>query len=204
MKCLIQRTSLLTALLSVSILGLAAELTETIESAAPTTYCVPQTQVRGGYENLLIDHNMIIPPADHSKIGDIFVGARLKSQPEVLWLLKGITWQQITSTADLRNSQHRHFDQLPLVVPVSIFYTPIDVSQFVGDVEIWVGYGLRSATETAEDSFNEMATSERYELLWQALPPPYGPASGANAPYATLCLETKLVKKILLTAQATD
>lgn len=201
MKCLIQRMSLLTALLSMSTLGLAAELTETIESAAPTTYCVSQTLVRGGYENLVIDHNMIIPPADHSKTGDVFVGARLKSQPEVLWLLKGITWQQITSTSDLRNSQHQHFDQLPLVAPVTIFYSPTDVSGLVGDVEIWIGYGLRSATESAEDAFNEMTASQRYELLWQSLPLPYSPSSGVASPYASLCLETTTVKKTILTAQ---
>lgn len=200
MKLLIPQATQLTALFLASSLCVA-DITETIDSVEPTTYCVPQTLVRGGYQNLVIDHNMIIPPADHSKKGDIFVGARLKSQPEVLWLLKGISWQQITSSADLRNAQHLSFEHFPLLIPVSIFYTPTDVSQFVGDLEIWIGYGLRSATESAEDAFNEMTASERYEILWRALPSPYSPQSGVHSPSASLCLETTTVKKTILTAK---
>lgn len=198
MDHLVKRTCLF-AVLSSLMAAAMADLAETTESAGATTYCVPQTLVRGGYDNLMIDHNMIIPAADHSKRGDIYVGARLKSDPEALWLLSGITWRRIESAEDLSNAQYQGFNQLPLVVPVSVFYSPFDASALVGDVEIWIGYGLRSATGSAADSYHEMTSNERYELLWQALPPPYIPTSGVSSPYAILCLETSSVEKRVLT-----
>ncbi len=199
MKNLIQQTSLIIVLSSGSTSGWA-NITETTESGAPTTYCVSQTLIRGGYENLVIDHNMIVPAIDHAKVGDIFVGARLKSQPDALWLLSGITWRKIESSSDLPNSQYQHYDELPLVAPISIFNSPMDLRANIGDIEIWVGYGLRSVTEPAEVSFNEMANSARYELLWESLPLPYLPLNGIHSPLANICLETTKVMKIIKTA----
>lgn len=176
-----------------------ADITETIESAEPADYCIPQTLVRGGFENLIIDHNMIIPPMDHARSGDIFVGARLKSQPDTYWLLSGITWRKIEEFDDLLNSQYQHFDQLPFVVPISLFNSPINLSEVIGDLEIWVGYGLRSAAESTTDSFNEMNLNERYELLWVALPPPSSPATGVINLSSDICVETTKVRKITRT-----
>ena len=61
---------------------------EVIQSSEPTDYCITQTLIRGDYQNLIIDHNLIIPEEDHLKAADIFVAARLKSDPESFcWLL---------------------------------------------------------------------------------------------------------------------
>lgn len=196
MNPFIERVFLLTAFSTGTSLCLA-DIVETIESTEPTSYCVAQTEVRGEYESLVINHNMIIPPVDHFKVGDIFVGARLKSQPDALWLLTGVAWRKINNTVDLRNSHYKHFEQLPMVAPVSIFNNPIDLTGVVGDAQIWVGYGLRSVTESAVESFNEMTMSGRYELLWEALPSPYKPASGVGSPYASICFEITAIRKIV-------
>lgn len=200
MNHLITRVCLLTAISTGFNFSLANEI-ETTESADTTTFCLPQTQVRGGFENLVIDHNKIIPADDHFKSGDIFVGARLKSDPESLWLLSGITWRRINNVDDLHRSQYQYFEQLPMVVPISVFNSPFDARGLIGDVEVWIGYGLRSVTESAIVSFNEMTMSGRHQLLWEALPSPYLPASGIHNGFADICLETTRVRKISQTVQ---
>ncbi len=200
MKHAIQRLCLLTAITSCSAISLA-DIVETTTSSALTTYCVPQTQVRGNYENLVIDHNIVIPAVDHFKSGDIFVGARLKSRPDELWLLTGIAWKKINSATDLRNAHYRNFSQLPLVAPVSIFHYPTDISEMAGDLEIWVGYGLGPVTASAEDTFNEMTMSQRYELLWASPLPPTLPVVGLRNPVADLCLETTAVNRVIKTVR---
>ena len=181
-----------------------AQATEVTESSEITEYCIPQTSVRGGYEDLMIDHNMIIPPSDHFKRADVFIAARLKSDPNALWLLSGITWKSIESAADLPRAQYKSYAQLPLVVPVSVFNSPFDVTGMMGDVELWTGYGFRSESESTVESFNEMVAASRFEILWEApsqLSP--FPELGLRGPYSQICMETSVVKKTILTAEPT-
>lgn len=178
-----------------------ADLVDTFEYAEPTEYCVAQTSVRGDFDNLVIDHQLIISPEHINQTGDVFVGARLKSQPETSWLLAGITWRRIDTGDDLNNSQYQRYDQLPLLVPISILNNPVDIREFIGDLEIWIGYGFRSVTDATSVSFKEMESSGRYELLWSALPPPYRPYSGLSNPNASLCLESTMLSKTVRTVQ---
>ena len=201
MKHAVYPCSLVLLCSSICATTMAADFTETTTSSAPTQYCVQQTSVRGSFENLVIDHHLIIPPDDHFKSADVFVGARFKSRPNELWLLSGIRWRKIESAADITNAEYRHFSELPLVVPISVFYEPMDVSAAIGDGEIWVGYGLRSATETTQKSFEDMKAHQRYSLLWEARPAPNTPASGIRNASATLCIETTEVTAIFHVVQ---
>ncbi len=200
----IKRACLVAISFASTISGLA-QATEVTESGEITEYCMPQTSVRGGYENLIIDHNMIIPATDQFKRADVFVAARLKSDPDALWLLSsGSNWKSIGGSADLPRSQYQSYAQLPLVVPVPIFHSPFDVTGMMGDVEIWTGYGFRSETDSAIESFNEMVSANRYEILWEApaqLSP--FPELGLRVPYSQICLETSVVKRTIVTAQPT-
>lgn len=71
--------------------GVAAQA-DTVKFSAPAEYCFPQTSIRsesGKFDKIFLDHNLIINEQDHFKVGDIFVGFRRKSQPEILWLTNG-------------------------------------------------------------------------------------------------------------------
>jgi hypothetical protein len=176
---------------------------EITTSAVPTEYCIPQTFVRGDHDALVIDHNLIIPAEDQFRKADIYVGARFKSRPGELWLLSGIRWRRIETEADLHNAAANAFEELPLVVPVTVFYKPTDVSAAIGDGQIWVGYGFRSVTQQSEASFAEMQASKRYRLLWESPEPPYTPALGLRDPYARLCIETSKVARRVLVSSVT-
>ncbi|HTQ99905.1 MAG TPA: hypothetical protein VMH83_07940 [Candidatus Acidoferrum sp.] len=199
------KTELSCAALSVYLLSVmlssVASAAETTTSAAPTDYCFHETTVRGSYSNLVIDHNLIIPPADQAKPADIYVGARFKSKPNELWLLSGITWRKINTNNDLLSSNALAFQALPLVVPVTITYAPMDVSPYRGDIEIWVGYGFRSATDSNLVSYAEMLQSNRYSEVWEALTSFYTPDLGLRNPTAIICLKTSEVNKTVLASQ---
>jgi hypothetical protein len=154
--------------------------------------------VRGWCDNLVIDHNLVISPENVLEPGNVFIGARFKSKPGELWLLsedKG--WLKINSDADLENAQYAQFDQLQLVIPVSVFYDPTDISAAIGEGEIWAGYGLRGEAGTSRESFKDMAESGRYSLVWQA-PNSLSdaPKSGAISSSAILCFNTSEVMRI--------
>lgn len=168
---------------------------EITTSAEPTEYCMPETTIRGDFSNVVIDHNLIVPPADQFKRADIYVGARFKSRPNELWLLSGLTWRKIVTESDLANSAANTFEALPLIVPITVTYEPMDVSPDRGDLEILVGYGFRSATDSNLVSYNEMLQSERYSVLWEALGSFYTPDLGIRNPRARICLKTSEVNK---------
>lgn len=146
--------------------ALAAELLETTVFSAPAEYCVEQTSLRGTLKNTILEHHLIIPPEDHFKAGDIFVAARFKSRPDEIWLTNGVSWRTQNSNGPL--NVYRASEQMNPVIPISVFFHPMDVSAVVGDGQIWVGYGLRSEMEDARISFNEMLTHGRYDLIWEA------------------------------------
>lgn len=187
----------------VGVTAACADIKETFTSAGSTEYCVPQTFVRGSYDNLVIDYNLIVAEDHHFETGDVFVGARFKSRPEELWLLRGITWRRITQDEDLSNSSHKNFEELPLIVPVTVFYRPTDISAAIDDGEIWVGYGLRDFGENARVAFDEMVASQRYHRVWQAPPANYEPTAGVDPELSgILCIKTEEVEKTILVVTA--
>ena len=73
--------------------------------------------------------------------------------------------------------------KLEPVIEVPIFLDPTDVTEFAGDGEIWVGYGLRKdETSTEEDAFQDMMSNHRYYRLWQI--------GGSIEKNPTVCLTT--------------
>ncbi len=126
----------------------------------------------------------------------MFVGFRLKSQPDVLWLNGDSIW----SKHDITNAfsptafipAFNPVLRLQPIIPTRISRYPIDVSAFVGDGEVWVGYGLRLETETHQESFDEMLSSQRFNLVWEIGEP--GLSSTNN--FATICVSITEVTEI--------
>lgn len=192
------RLSLTLLCASIASVSFAEEVTEMFTAPSPTQYCVEQTSVRGSYSNLVIDHNLIVAPKDTLKSGDVFIGVRFQSRPGELWLLSSDGgWRKINGDADLANAQYVEYEQLPLVVPVSAFYDPTDISAAIGDGQIWVGYGLSGEAGTPQDSFAEMVESHRYNLIWEA-PNSLNeaPRGGIRNIVATLCFNTSTVVRV--------
>ncbi|WP_442499501.1 hypothetical protein [Methylobacter sp. sgz302048] len=146
-----------------------AEPKYTTVFSEPVEYCFEQTSLRGGLDRTILEHHLIVPPEDHFKLGDVFVGFRRKSEPDKLWLY-GIfgNWIDSNDTQYIYSRSVYSMQKLEPVIDASIFLDPTDVTEFVGDGEIWVGYGLRKGkTSTEEDSFQEMMDNQRYYRLWQ-------------------------------------
>ncbi|QOJ24834.1 MAG: hypothetical protein HRU78_15270 [Gammaproteobacteria bacterium] len=153
--------------------------------ASPGKICFLQTYLYAetdNFKSVMLNHYLIVRKEDHFKTGDVFVSFRLKSQPDVLWLYNGgVSWikQEKEKIPEFfYNFAQIPFGQLQPVIPISISPQPIDVSPYVGDGELWVGYGLRSESETAQVSFDEMLSSNRFNLIWEignsVLQPPLG------------------------------
>lgn len=161
-------------LCTASILTLAGE-TETVFTS-PGKLCFPQTSLRAEldrYNNVILDHYVVISKEHHFKEGLVFVGFRLKSKPDELWLFSGTTWVKYHN--NLIDSSPEPFipqvqtiptGQLQPIMPTTISMAPIDPSAYVGDGEIWIGYGLGSSTGVAEIFF-EMIGSNRFERIWE-------------------------------------
>jgi hypothetical protein len=160
-------------------------------------YCFPQTSVRGGYNNLVIDHNLIVPSADFLQTADIYVSARLKDAPDTMWLLANNTWREIVESNDTLDAQYMSYAQLPAVVPVSVFQQPADLSAIASRIEILVGYGLRAADESTQASFDEMLLNRRYNSIWESPNNRQYPELGLNAD-VNICLKTAEVDQIYI------
>jgi hypothetical protein len=171
MKCVI-RHWMLSGISAACLLSAAisqAEPKYTTVFSEPMEYCFEQTSLRGGLDRTILEHHLIVPPEDHFKLGDVFVGFRRKSEPDKLWLY-GIfeNWIDSNDTQYIYSRSVYSMQKLEPVIDASIFLDPTDVTEFVGDGEIWVGYGLRKGeTSTEEDSFQEMMDNQRYYRLWQ-------------------------------------
>ncbi|MEX0739969.1 MAG: hypothetical protein WD071_11565 [Pseudohongiella sp.] len=152
-----------------------SEPPETTMFPEPAEYCFAQTSLHreyteGGF-NLRLNHHLIIANENQTKAGDIFVGARFKSNPDELWLLSGNIWRNAEDTTVNWPSVYYRFDnQLPPIVRVSLSYDPAMVGAS-GDGEILIGYGLRTESnptpEAFQESFDEMVHSQRYSVLWE-------------------------------------
>jgi hypothetical protein len=142
--------------------------------SAPGKMCFPQTSLHAEFNkfsNVMLNHYVIVSQNDHFKAGDVFIGFRLKSQPEALWLYDGVNWIKSDSTSAPNVISLNPFTQLGQflqpVIPISISNYPIDVSAYVGDGEVWVGYGLRLEEAAAQESFDEMVNSGRFSRIWE-------------------------------------
>ena len=174
------------------------------EFTEPAEFCFPKTTIRsklGDFSNVILDHHIIVREEDQFRYGDIFVGLRRKTQPDVLWLTDGTSW------ADAFDS-----NQTPKAYPVMLPYgngtlqpvmhatlsnEPIDVRSLIGDSEIWMGYGLREEFENSKASFDDMVAHQRYELVWDITGP--APHSGLPGLSTAICFVVTQMKEIIHT-----
>ncbi|WP_374563505.1 hypothetical protein, partial [Nitrosomonas sp.] len=63
---------------------------------SPGEICFPQSYLyaeTNNFKSVMLKHYLIVRKEDHYKTGDVFVGFRLKSQPDELWLYNGgVSW----------------------------------------------------------------------------------------------------------------
>lgn len=202
MKFLSQKLLLASTLL---LSGISSQA-DTVKFSAPAEYCFPQTSVRselGKFDKVILDHNVIISEQDHFKNGDIFVGFRRKSQPDVIWLTDGTSW---LNAADTANTTPKNYPvilpngngTLQPVMPITLSNEPVDVSAYVGDGEVWVGYGLKPAGETWEKSYADMISNSRFNKIWDITGST--PASGLPGDLLTICLTATEMETTVITA----
>ena len=162
-----------------------AEPKYTTVFSEPMEYCFEQTSLRGGLDRTILEHHLIVAPEDHFKAGEVFVGFRRKSEPDKLWLYSSWgAWSDSDDDQFLYSKSVYSMQKLEPVINVSIFLDPTDVTEFVGDGEIWVGYGLRKDEIEAPDevAFQDMMDNQRYYRLWQI--------GGSIEKNSTICLTT--------------
>ncbi|PXW91120.1 hypothetical protein C8R34_10129 [Nitrosomonas sp. Nm84] len=168
------------------------------EFSSPVELCLPEVAVRGKtFNSVGLSHYLVVPPEDHSKTGDIFVGFRLKNQPNDIWLTDGSSWWAATDENIFPQKAFKVFDKLPPFAYLEVFNNLVDVSAFVGIGEIWAGYGLRLGEgATWWDSFEEMMRNQRFKILWEIGPNldlsesqlPLTPQHGLYESQSTICL----------------
>ena len=136
---------------------------------SPMEICLPQVVVRGHtFNSVQLNHYLVISPEDRSKAGDIFVGFRLKSQPDAIWLTNGSSWWTATDEEDSHIPKvYGHFNELPPFAYLEIFNNLENVSAYIGDGEIWAGYGLRKDGATWQDAYEDMIQNQRFKILWE-------------------------------------
>jgi hypothetical protein len=152
-----------------------ADIVIDTQFSEPAKMCFSQTSLRAEpnkFNSIMLDHYLIVSKEHHFKRGLVFVGFRLKSQPDALWLFDGTNWVKRSDfdslTAFIPNEYNRlPTGQLQPVMPTFVSSYPIDVSSYVGDGELWVGYGLSSETRTSQESFDEMMSNGRSRLIWE-------------------------------------
>lgn len=149
---------------------------------SPGKLCFPQSSLvaewspHEGYrwEGVMLTHYLLIPPEDHFKKGAVFIGFRLKSQPEKLWLFNSGEWQ-IMDDANPQFFHTKFYDYaseeetfiLEPIIRTYISRGPINVSSYINDGELLVGYGKMSESGTIRDAFYEMYQNNRFKVLWE-------------------------------------
>ena len=162
-------------------LGLAASLFSIAAAAdssdittvfsKPARYCFDQGYLGTDMRRATLSYNLVIPPADHFKPGDIYVGFRQRSVPDVLWIpLPGNLnlWSKYNpQQQEVVPFQKAIIDGLQPVEPLYIVQNPIDLTRLIGDGELLVGYGLRTTAQaTPKDSFQDMLDNKRFSVIW--------------------------------------
>lgn len=170
---------LLASVFSIHAVAALADVVINTKFSAPGKMCFLQTSLHINKDNdlskIMLSHYLIVPQEDHFKAGALFVGFRLKSQPETLWLydgdqVKGWSKYDVTNVSAFLPSPYVHSGGtsfgvgLQPITPVYISSYPVDVSAYIDDGEVWVGYGL-STEETKP--FDEMMNSKRFQLIWE-------------------------------------
>ncbi len=196
MKFLSQKLLLASTLL---LTGISSQA-DTVKFSTPAEYCFPQTSVRsefGKFDKVILDHNVIINEQDHFKDGDIFIGFRRKSQPDVIWLTNGSEWinasNDNTTLLSYPVMLSNEDDRLQPIMPIMLSHDPIDVRAFINDGEVWVGYGLRAAGENQEKSYADMISNNRFYKIWDIIEPT--PVSGLLG-LPTICLTATEMKTV--------
>lgn len=198
-------------LLGVFLLGAIqaqANIVTDTQFAKPGKICFPQTSLYTSSDeeltNVMLDHYLIVDEEDHYKIGDVFMIFRLKGQDRE-WFYDGSQWRErIVDEANtyvdfLHHNSHLGTFELQPVIPTSISRYPINVSEFIGIGELWVGYGLRSEEETSLVSYNEMIQNGRFNLVWEIGNTGEGLGGLVNAPVSipTICISMTEMTKIV-------
>ncbi|MGZ5051965.1 MAG: hypothetical protein ACXWF8_04710 [Methylobacter sp.] len=172
MKRILQSSALrrVLALSYLLTIGVAqADFTTTVFTA-PAAFCFQQTVLRGEPDRTTLEHNLIIDTPDHFKNGNVFVGFRRRSRPDALWLLNNnLKWSAYDSNNPIDFDPYQLTTTTPLqpVIPVPIIPLPLNLTAFLEDGEIWVGYGLRnSAQVTVKDAYQDMINNPRYKKIW--------------------------------------
>lgn len=128
------------------------------------------------------------------------MGFRRKSQPDMIWLTDGDEWVN----ANNDNTTPKNYPvilpngdgTLQPVMPITLSREPIDVSAFVGDGEVWVGYGLKEAG-ASEKSYVDMISNRRFSKIWDITG--LTPASGLPGDLPIICLTATEMKAFVLT-----
>ena len=178
----------------------------TTKFSEPGKMCFPQTSLHAEpnkFNSIMLDHYLIISKEDHFKEGLVFVVFRIKSQPNALWLFDGENWMKHSDADSPKPFLPHGYTTLPTgqlqpVIPTFISSYPIDVSEYIGDGELWVGYGLSSETRTPQEAFDEMINSERFNLVWEIGNPKVATASDLGLPN-TICLSITELTRIIHT-----
>lgn len=169
---------LLAGIFLINVTSAPADIVTNTKFSTPGKMCFLQTSLHINKDNdlskIMLSHYLVVPQEDHFKAGALFVGFRLKSQPETLWLydgdqVKGWSKYDGTNVSAFLPSPYTIGGGAPAtglqpITPVYISSYPIDVSAYIDDGELWVGYGL-STEETK--SFDEMIDSKRFQLIWE-------------------------------------
>lgn len=178
-------------MMSVSTRLVFAHIVDSIPLSEPGKICFPQTQLHAKFpvgsdgprmDQVMLTHYLLVPEQDRFKAGHVFVGFRLQNQPGKLWLFNGSSWE-LKETAIMLNFSSdndalRNLEDytgrevvVPLqpVIPIRISNYPVDVSAFVGDGELLVGYGLSSTGDDnlGQEAFDEMMANNRFWRIWR-------------------------------------
>lgn len=164
--------SMLFGVLLVNALQAQADMENHMEFSEPGKICVRQTSLYANSEELtsvMLDHYLVVNEEDHFKVGDVFVVFRIKGLDR-LWLYNGTEWREQfdpTRYDFFIQNGYLKTDKLQPIIPTSISNYPININEFIGVGELWVGYGLRSEIENSQASFNEMIKNGRFKLIWE-------------------------------------
>ncbi len=157
-----------------------------IQLPQPLEYCFNSFSRYGALNDTpAISYNLVpVVPVPYGTPMDIFVGFRLLSQPDKLWLLsRGYEWNDkqwveyvpggtpVAYGGGLLPGPSVNFNgRLLLFLPDRYSKVPgiPDLTPLIGDGELLVGYGLRAnANATAADAYREMLDNGRFAAVWQ-------------------------------------
>ncbi len=205
-----------------------ADIIESIPLPEPGKICFPQTELHAEWpvgaaklrmDQVMLTHYLLVPEHDRFKSGHVFVGFRLQSQPEKLWLFNGYNWELKEAAIGLNFNSYNNWLRslegyagssvsLQPIIPIRVSNYPIDVSTFVGDGELLVGYGLSSTEHDSggREAFDEMIQSDRFRRIWRvgALQFDQVPGIRTGALLEVICLEASMMHIITPTAQTTQ